>query len=487
MKKSKKIKTAVIVAAAVTGVAGGTVAGVNYIRKNNSKTVEVLPVSALNAGDMSMSPDDATSGTVVSNVSQSVRIPDGKVIDQVYVKEGDKVKIGDKLLSYDTTLLELDQELQEITVMELGLEIKSAEADLAKLQNAKPGDPILDDQGSGGSSLLDSMDDGSADDNSDSGDEEARLVSNSREMLASQEDGTDAATESVPETEPLAQKENTESAVTEGAAESIAETEQPTETESTPETQVVPETESPAETESPVETESPTETEKPTESETVPDTNAESPEPQPANEVVVDESESNSGEVLTPDQLEQLEKNTETESETEKEKSKKNQSLEKFFTNVRMKAVTDAGEELIFDIKQKEAATAQINTPVKVVPHFKETSEVHFKSSDTYTMLIRGVTLKQQIKGKVYGTAQINEEDYPEIGGFILEQKSGSTDTVQLTIDFRDGLDQQHEIRPELEDMYLELTLQPEEVTGNELIFRTGDESKDAVVTVVKQ
>ena len=273
MKKSKKIKTAVIVAAAVTGVAGGTVAGVNYIRKNNSKTIEVLPVSALNAGDMSMSPDDSTSGTVVSNVSQSVRIPDGKVIDQVYVKEGDKVKIGDKLLSYDTTLLELDQELQEITVMELGLEIKSAEADLAKLQNAKPGDPILDDQGGGGSSLLDSMDDGSADDNSDSGEEEARLVSNSREMLASQEDGTDAATESVPETEPLAQKENTESAVTEGAAESIAETEQPTETESTPETQMVPETEKPAETENTAETEKPTETEK------VPDTNAESPDP----------------------------------------------------------------------------------------------------------------------------------------------------------------------------------------------------------------
>lgn len=302
MKKSKKIKTAVIVAAAVTGVAGGTVAGVNYIRKNNSKTVEVLPVSALNAGDMSMSPDDSTSGTVVSNVSQSVRIPDGKVIDQVYVKEGDKVKIGDKLLSYDTTLLELDQELQEITVMELGLEIKAAEADLAKLQNAKPGDPILDDQGSGGSSLLDSMDDGSADDNSDSGEEEARLVSNSREMLASQEDGTDAATESVPETEPIVQTENTESAVTEGAAESIAETEKIDETESPAET------EKPAETESTAETEKTTETESTVETEKVPDTNAESPDHQPANEAVIDESESNSGEVLTPDQLEQSKK-----------------------------------------------------------------------------------------------------------------------------------------------------------------------------------
>ncbi len=145
MKNKKKVKTAVIVAAAVTGVAGAGVAGVTYIRKNNSKAVEVTPVATLNMGDMlSMGSDDGTSGQVVSNVSQNVRIPDGKVIDQVYVKEGDKVRIGDKLLSYDTTLLGLDKELQEITVMELGLEIKSAEADLAKLQNAKPGDAILD-------------------------------------------------------------------------------------------------------------------------------------------------------------------------------------------------------------------------------------------------------------------------------------------------------------------------------------------------------
>lgn len=90
---------------------------------------------------------------------------------------------------------------------------------------------------------------------------------------------------------------------------------------------MVPETEKPAETENTAETEKPTETEK------VPDTNAESPDPQPANEAVIDESKNNSGEVLTPDQLEQSKKDTENEKETEK--SKKNQSLEKFFTNVR--------------------------------------------------------------------------------------------------------------------------------------------------------
>lgn len=435
MKKSKKIKTAVIVAAAVTGVAGGSVAGVNYIRKNNSKSVEVLPVSALNAGDMSMNSDDSTSGTVVSNVSQNVRIPDGKVIDQVYVKEGDKVKIGDKLLSYDTTLLELDQELQEITVMELGLEIKSAEADLAKLQNAKPGDAILDNLSSdGGSSLIDDTGDDSSDDDAGSGEEEARLISNSRELLASQEDGTEAdtentATESEPETESVS---DTESAVT----------------ENTPETE---------------------------------------------SEVIIDQGDDVSNEVLTPDQLDQAGKDTQASEdttgteETEQEKSKKDQSLEKLFTNVRIKAVTENGEDLLADISQKEEDTVQIENTVKAIPHFRETAEEHFKITDTYTMLVHGVTLKQQIEGKVYGTAKINGEDYPEIGGFILAQKNGNTDTAQLTIAFHDGLDQQHEVMPELEDMYLELNLQEDEITGDSLIFRTGDESKDAVITVEKQ
>lgn len=55
---------------------------------------------------------------------------------------------------------------------------------------------------------------------------------------------------------------------------------------------------------------------------------------------------------------------------------------------------------------------------------------------------------------------------------------------VQLTIAFHDGLDQQHEILPELEDMYLELTLDSEEVSGDQLTVRTAGEEKDIIFTV---
>ena len=439
MKNKKKVKTAVIVAAAVTGVAGAGVAGVTYIRKNNSKAVEVTPVATLNMGDMlSMGSDDGTSGQVVSNVSQNVRIPDGKVIDQVYVKEGDKVKIGDKLLSYDTTLLGLDKELQEITVMELGLEIKSAEADLAKLQNAKPGDAILDNLSSdSSSSLTDSADDVESDEGDDGGDEEARLVDHTRELLAAQEDGIGESAASDTQTE------STEQAATENSGDMTETQESSSVSES---------------------------------------------------EAVIDQSDSNadnSGEVLTPGDLDGSENGTDQsndqqqDSDSDKnEKAKHNQSLEKFFTNIRVKLADDGEEPLLADVKQGEQAEFSLDGKIKLIPHFAEDTEHHFRSKDTYTMLIRGVKLKKQIEGKVYGTAQINGEDYPEIGGFTLAQKSDSEDVVQLTIAFHDGLDQQHEILPELEDMYLELTLDSEEVSGDQLTVRTAGEEKDIIFTV---
>ena len=432
MKNRKKVKNVVIAAVAATGVVGGGIAGVTYVKDHNSKTVEVTPVSMLNMGDMASDMNmDGTSGTVVSNVSQSIRIPDGKVIDKVYVQEGDKVKIGDKLISYDTTLLELDKELQEITVMELGLEIKSAEADLAKLQSAKPGDKIPDNMGSSSSgSVLDNLEDNSSDD--DSSDEEARLITNTREMLAAQEEevGTEETAATSPETESdtnTADNGNVQSSEGENSSES---------------------------------------------------------------EVVIDQTESENHEVLTPDDLNQSsgsEAGTESESdqkETDADKAKHNQSLEKFFTNVRLKVTEDGNENLLADIRQGEQAEVAVENDLKLIPHFSETTENHFRKSDTYTMYIYGVKLDQQISGKVYGTAQINGEDYPEIGGFTLAQKNGSEDTVQLTIAFHDVLEQQHEKNPELEDMYLELSLKANEILGERLTLRTAGEEKDAVFVI---
>ena len=138
--KKKKWWKGILITVLVLGTlgAGGT-AGIRYWLKNRGNAVEVYRVSDLDASAwLSWGDGEGTSGTVVADVSQNIQVPEDKVISEVYVEEGDTVKIGDKLMAYDTTLQELDQELQELTVQELQLELKAAEADLRTHQKTTP-------------------------------------------------------------------------------------------------------------------------------------------------------------------------------------------------------------------------------------------------------------------------------------------------------------------------------------------------------------
>ena len=79
--------------------------------------------------------DSKTSGGyVTANASQEVYLDSDKIVEKVYVKEGDKVKIGDTLLEYDKTLLELDMEEQQLDKQIKELELKGAQSDLEKLK-----------------------------------------------------------------------------------------------------------------------------------------------------------------------------------------------------------------------------------------------------------------------------------------------------------------------------------------------------------------
>ncbi len=57
---------------------------------------------------------------------------------EVYVTEGQRVKKGDALLSYDTALTEIELEKKELEVMELELELRQAEQELKTVNNYKP-------------------------------------------------------------------------------------------------------------------------------------------------------------------------------------------------------------------------------------------------------------------------------------------------------------------------------------------------------------
>ena len=118
----------------------------------------------------------STSGYVTANASQDVYLESDSIVEKVYVKKGDKVKIGDTLLEYDKTLLQLKLEEEQINKQIQELELQGAKNDLEKLKKITP---VADSEGSSsGVSPLDEPDDSSddLDDGGADGYEEARAA-----------------------------------------------------------------------------------------------------------------------------------------------------------------------------------------------------------------------------------------------------------------------------------------------------------------------
>lgn len=135
--KKKKIKKVIIwlVVLAVIGGAGtgGVYAYQNYQSENTQ--AEVRAVSSLSWGYWG---DDMTSvGYVANDHVQSVYIED-KTVEELKVAEGDTVSVGDTLLVYDTTDVQLQIEMEELELQGIENDIKLAERDLEKLKKITP-------------------------------------------------------------------------------------------------------------------------------------------------------------------------------------------------------------------------------------------------------------------------------------------------------------------------------------------------------------
>lgn len=79
-----------------------------------------------------------TYGDVRTNNMQNIYASDSIKILEIYVKEGQEVKKGDKLMAYDTTLTDIELEKKELEVMELQLDLQNAEKELRTINSYKP-------------------------------------------------------------------------------------------------------------------------------------------------------------------------------------------------------------------------------------------------------------------------------------------------------------------------------------------------------------
>ena len=165
MGKAKKIIIGVVVTALVgTGIGGGLL----YVRKGSQKEVLVASVSDL-AGERYDS-DTTLSGTVYANATQRISVEKDMIIQEIYVSKGDEVKPGDKLISFDMTLVEMELNIAKLKLQKQQQDLAAAKKRLASLQN---GGPILDSDSSSADNLIDSGEDSTEDDSSDpTGDDE---------------------------------------------------------------------------------------------------------------------------------------------------------------------------------------------------------------------------------------------------------------------------------------------------------------------------
>lgn len=133
MKNAKKI----IIGVLVTVLAAGSVAGAAvYFKKNNKETVTVVSVDSI-ASDYYM--DDTTlDGNIVTNVTQNVTVDKDMIVQDLFVQKGDTVQKGDKLVSFDMTLVQMELNIAKLKKQKQEQDLEKAINRLHSLQNGGP-------------------------------------------------------------------------------------------------------------------------------------------------------------------------------------------------------------------------------------------------------------------------------------------------------------------------------------------------------------
>lgn len=133
MSKVKKIIIGVVITALVgCGAAGG----LNQLKKKSKKTVLVVGVESL-ASDY-YSPSTSLDANITTSVTQNISVDKDMIIDQVYVSQGDSVKTGDKLISFDMTLVEMELNIAKLKRQKQEQDLNKAVNRLNRLKNGGP-------------------------------------------------------------------------------------------------------------------------------------------------------------------------------------------------------------------------------------------------------------------------------------------------------------------------------------------------------------
>lgn len=143
MKKWPKWLRRTILGVLCAAALAGAVVGVMAIVRSRSDAVNVYAVPNFTINyDTDMS---ETNGEIRTDKLQSVYVSPTQQVTEIYVSEGDTVKIGDPILAFDTTLTDLALERQRIAVEKAALDLDDARQQLAIINTYKVYKPSKDD------------------------------------------------------------------------------------------------------------------------------------------------------------------------------------------------------------------------------------------------------------------------------------------------------------------------------------------------------
>jgi multidrug efflux pump subunit AcrA (membrane-fusion protein) len=142
-----KIKVLLIGVCAAAVTVTGTVGGLKTYRSLHKKPVKVYALREVAMTDY-MDEGDSMTGSIMTEGLQNVYLSETQTVRQIFVSAGQQVKKGDPLLSFDTTLSEIEVRKAEIEVSRNKLSLSKAEKSLEKLKKTKPYEPKEDISGS---------------------------------------------------------------------------------------------------------------------------------------------------------------------------------------------------------------------------------------------------------------------------------------------------------------------------------------------------
>lgn len=132
MRRNKKKKLIAVISASLAVV---LVAGIILLAVNaGGAPVKVASVSVINQGYWGGNSQISEYGNIVADMNQTINYDDSLTIKEIYVKEGDKVKVGDPLISYDTTLVEMEYDMKKMQIEGTGLKIQNLQAEIDQLK-----------------------------------------------------------------------------------------------------------------------------------------------------------------------------------------------------------------------------------------------------------------------------------------------------------------------------------------------------------------